>query len=53
MIKIVFRGSSLYLKQLPLFCLLWLTSTYGDCIGYITHLFSMIGLLHELKSSSF
>jgi len=28
MIKIVFRGSSLYLKQLPLFCLLWLTSTY-------------------------
>jgi len=50
--KIVFRGSSLYRKQLSLFCLLWLSSTSVDSIGYITSFCSMIKLLHELKNSS-
>jgi len=52
MFKIVFRGSSLYLKQLHLFCLLRLISACAEPIGYITKLCSMIELLHELKNSS-
>jgi len=36
MFKIVFRDSSLYPKQLSLFCLLWLISACSDRIGYIT-----------------
>jgi len=51
MFKIVFRDSSLYLKQLPLFCLLWLISASADRIGY--NFCSMIELLHELKNNSF
>jgi len=37
MFKIVFRDSSLYPKQLSLFCLLWLISACAghDRIGYI------------------
>jgi len=50
--KIVFRDSSLYPKQLPSFCLLWLISASADRIGYITNSCSMIDLLHELKNSS-
>jgi len=38
MFKIVFRDSSLYPKQLSLFCLLWLISACSDRIGYITDL---------------
>jgi len=53
MFKIVFRDSSLYPKQLSIFCLLRLISTSADRIGYITNLCSMIELLHELKNSSF
>jgi len=53
MLKIVFRGSSLYPKQLSLFCLLWLISASAERIDYITNFCSMIELLHELKSSSF
>jgi len=52
MFKIVFRDSSLYLKQLFLFCLLWLSSANTDRIGYITNFCSMMEMLHELKSSS-
>jgi len=52
MFKIVFRDSSLYPKQLSLFCLLWLSSTSADCIGCITSFCTMIKLLHELKNSS-
>ena len=48
--EIVFRDSSLYPKQLPLFCLL---SARADRTGYITNFCSMIELLHELKNSSF
>jgi len=36
MFKIVLRDSSLYPKQLPLFCLLLLISASVDRIGYIT-----------------
>jgi len=50
--KIAFRDSSLYRKQLSLFCLLWLISTSADRIGYITNLCSMIELLYELEISS-
>jgi len=52
MFKIVFHDSSLYPKQLSLFCLLWLSSASADHIGYVTNLCSMIKVLHELKSSS-
>jgi len=52
MFKIVFRDSSLYPKQLSLFCLLWLISASADHIGYITNFCSMIELLQELKNSS-
>jgi len=51
MFKIVFRHSSLYPKQLSLFCLLWLISTRADRIGYIADFCKMIELLHELKNS--
>jgi len=53
MFKIVFRSSSLYPKQLHLFCLLWLISASADPIGYITNFCRMIELLYELKNSSF
>jgi len=53
MFKIVFRDSSLYPKQLSLFCLLWLISASADSLGYITSSFcSMIELLHEPKNST-
>ena len=52
MFKLVFRDSSLYLKQLPLSCLLRLISASADRIGYITNFCGMIELLHELKNSS-
>jgi len=52
MFKIVFRDSSLYAKQLSLFCLLWLSSACADRIGFITNFCSKIKLLHELKNSS-
>jgi len=52
MFKIVFRDSSLYPKQLSLFCLLRLISASADRTGYITNFCSMIELLHELKNSS-
>ena len=51
--KIVFRGSSLYPKQLSLFCLLRLISASADRIGYVTNFCSRVELLHELKNSSF
>jgi len=50
MIKIVFRDSSLYPKQLPLFYLLWRISATTNRIGYTTNFCSM---LNELKNSSF
>ena len=53
MFKIVSSDSSLYPKQLSLFCLLWLISASADPIGYITNFCSMIKLFHELKNSSF
>jgi len=53
MFKIVFRDSSLYPKQLPLFCLLRLITTSASRIGYITNLCSMIELLHDLKTAVF
>jgi len=52
MFMIVFGDSSLYPNQLPLFCLLRLSSACADSIGYITYFCSMIELLHELKISS-
>ena len=53
MFKIVFRDSSLYPKQLSLFCLLWLINGSADRSGYITNFCSMIELLHEFKKSFF
>jgi len=52
MFKIVFRNSSLYLKQFSLFCLERLIRTSANRFGYITSFSSMIGLLHVLKNSS-
>jgi len=49
MFKIVFRDSSLYPKQLYLFCLLWLSSASAVRMGYIASLCSMIKLFHELS----
>ena len=51
MFKIVFRDSSLYPKQLSLFCLLWLISASADRISYTANFSSMIELLHELKTA--
>jgi len=51
MFKIVLRDSSLYPKQLPLFCLLRLISASAKRIGYISNFCSMIKLLHELKTA--
>jgi len=51
MFKIVFGDSSLYPKQLPLFCLLRLISASAGRIGH-TNFCSVIELLHELKNSS-
>ena len=53
MFKILFRDSSLYPKQLSLFCLLRLISQSADRIGHITNFCTMIELLHELRNSSF
>jgi len=52
MFKIVFRDSSLYPKQLHLFCLLRLISASAGRIGYITNCCMMTELLYELKNSS-
>jgi len=52
MFKIVFRDSSLYPKQSPLFCLLRLISASTDPIGYISNLYSMVKPLHEFKNRS-
>ena len=52
MFKIVFRDSSLYPKQLSLFCLQRLISASADRSGYIINFCSMAELLHELKNSS-
>jgi len=52
MFKIVLSDSSLYPKQLPLFCLLRLISTSAKRIGYYSNFCSMIKLLHELKNRS-
>jgi len=52
MLKIVLRDSSIYPKQLPLFCLLWLICASADPIGYISNFYSMIKLLHEVKNRS-
>jgi len=52
MFEIVFLDSSLFRKQLSLFCLLWVISASADRVGYITNFCSMITLLHELKNSS-
>jgi len=51
MFKIVLRDSSLYPKQLPLFCLQRLICASVDHIGYISNFCSMIKLLHELKTA--
>jgi len=53
MFKIVFRDSSLYPKQLSLFCLLRLIGASAERIGYISNFYSMIELLHKLKNSFF
>jgi len=54
MFKIEFHDSSLYPKQLSLFCLLWLTSASADPNGHITNYFcGMTELLHELKTAVF
>ena len=53
MFKIVLRDSSLYTKQLPLFCLLRLISASAERSGLISNFCSMIELLHELKNSFF
>jgi len=50
---IVFRDSTLYPKQLSLFCLLRLISASAERISYITNFCSMIELLHDLKISYF
>jgi len=42
----VFRDSSIYRKQLSLFCLQRLSSASADRIGYITNFCIMIELLH-------
>jgi len=52
MFKIVFRDSSLYPKQLSLFCLLWMISASADRTDYVTNFCSMIKLFNELKHSS-
>ena len=52
-IKIVLRDSSLYPKQLPLFCLLSLVNASTDPIGYISNFYGMIKPLHELKNRGF
>jgi len=36
MFEIVFRDSSLYPKQLPLYCLVWLITSCADRVGFIT-----------------
>jgi len=52
MLKIMFRDNSLDRKQLSLFCLLWLISACADSICYITNLYCMTELLHELKKTA-
>jgi len=52
MFKIVLRDSSLYPKQLPLFCLLRLICASADPIGCISNFCSTIKLLHDLKNRS-
>jgi len=50
--KIVLRDSSLYLKQLHLFCLLRLISASTDPIGCISNFYSVVKPLHVLKNCS-
>jgi len=52
MFTILFRDSSLYQKQLSLFCLLWMISASADRIGFITIFCRMNEMLHKLKNSS-
>jgi len=49
MFKIVFRNSSLYPKQLSLFCLLRLISSSADRNGYISNFCSMIEVARAQK----
>jgi len=51
MFQIVFRDSSLYPKQLSVFCLLWLISACANSMCYLTKLCSMTELLHDLKKT--
>jgi len=51
LLKIVFHDSSLYPKQLSLFCLLWLISACADRIGYITDLCTMINCCTSSKTA--
>jgi len=53
MFKIVFRDTSLYPKQLSLFCLLRLIRSSADRNDYFSNFCSMIELLHELKKNFF
>jgi len=50
-LRFVFCDSSLYPKQLSLFCLIWRLNACADDIGYITNIYSVIELLHELKTT--
>jgi len=52
MFKIVLRDSSLYLKQLHLFCLLRLIIAITDPIGCISNFYSVVKPLHVLKNCS-
>ena len=53
MFQSVFRDTTLYQKQLSLFCLLRLINASSERIGYISNFYSMIELLHELKNIFF
>jgi len=53
MFNIVLHNSSLYPKQLSLFCLLRLISASADGNGCISNFCSMADLLHDLKKSLF
>jgi len=52
-LKIVLHDSSLYPKQLSLFCLLRPISANADRIGYVTKFCSMIEVLHKVITAVF
>jgi len=53
MFKIGFRGSSLYPKQLSLFCLLWLNSADFAIALFEKHEYDVTNIVHKIQMTQY